>query len=174
MRAGEQPEDPLRLQREEQRTRLQASVAKLERDFAAARRNYTTEENPALRAMVLEELTKIQQELDAAKGQLAAIPGFHAAAQRSPEEEVERALNLLDDIRRIARDPAARSEVLPLVQRLRMKLGMRFVDGKKKTRRVRRLAGGMIAFGDDPFPRSVGNETICSTREPSPRLREGI
>ena len=44
--AGEQPVDPLRLQREQQRAKLQADLAKLERDFAAARRNYATEENP--------------------------------------------------------------------------------------------------------------------------------
>ena len=33
-----------------------------------------------------------------------------------------------------------------------MKLGLRFLDATKRTRRVRCLAGGMIAFGDEPFP----------------------
>jgi hypothetical protein len=38
---------------------------------------------------------------------------------------------------------------------------MRFVDATKKTRRVRRLAGGMIAFDDEPFPGSDGAGTEC-------------
>ena len=152
---GEQPVNPLRLQQEQQRANLQANVAKLERDFAAARRNYATEENPALRGMIGEEVMKIQKELDAGKEQLAAVPELHATIQRSPDEEVDRVLALFDDIRRIARDPAARLQVLPLVQRLGMRLGMRFVGAVKKTRRVRQLAGGMIAFGNEPFPSGV-------------------
>jgi hypothetical protein len=159
--AVEQPQDPHRLQREQQRARLQASVAKLERDRAAARRNYATEEDPTFREMVRGELTKIELDLVAVKDQIASIPELRSTVQRSPEEETERALALLDDIRRIARDPAARSDVLPLAQRLGMWLGMRFVDATKKTRRVRRLAGGMIAFGDEPFPGSDGDGTEC-------------
>ena len=150
--AGEQPVDPLQLQREQQRAKLQVDVAKLERDFAAARRNYATEENPALRALVAEEVANLQQELLATKEKLAAIPEVMASAAGSPEEEVDRALALLDDIRRIARDRDARLQVLPLVQRLGMKLGMRFIDAKNKVRRVRRLVGGIISFGDEPFP----------------------
>ncbi len=89
--------------------------------------------------MIREELARIEQELDSARAQLATIPEGHLAARRAPEEEADQALGLLDDIRRVAHDPAARARVLPLMQRLGLRIGLRFVDAAKKTRRVRRL-----------------------------------
>jgi hypothetical protein len=166
--AREQPEDPLRLQREQQRAQLQATVLQLERELGAARRNYATEEDPTLRQVVREELMRLGHELDGARAQLAAVPEPEAAVRRSPEEEAGRALRLLDDIRRISRDPAARAEVQPLMQRLGLKVGLRFVDAVKKTRRVRRLAGGMLVFGDAPFPNNDGTGPSCSPAGDTP------
>jgi hypothetical protein len=92
-------------------------------------------------------------ELEAAKDRLAAIPEHRTSTAGSPEEEVEAALALLDDIQRTAADPTARTRVLPMIQRLGLRIGLQFVDGiKGKKRRVRRLAGGMMAFGDASLP----------------------
>lgn len=169
--AGEQPADPLRQQREQQRAHLQATVAKLERDLAAARRNYATEEAPELRQMIREELARIQQELDGANGQLAAMPEPRiATTERSPEQEADGALALLDDIRCVAGDPGARARVLPLLKRLGLKIGLRFVEVAKKTRPVRGLAGGMIVFGDEPFPGDEDNGPPCDHADPPPDL----
>jgi len=156
-----QPEDPLRLHRDQQRAQVKATVSKLERDHGVALRNYAIEEDPVLRPMIREELTRLQLELDNARGQLATIPEPHLAVQRSPEEEVDRALGLFDDIRRIVRDPAARSQVVPLLTRLGLRIGLRFVDAAKRTRRVRRLAGGLMAFGDSPFPGEEEDGSGC-------------
>jgi hypothetical protein len=61
----------------------------------------------------------------------------------------------------LAKAPATRSQVLPVVQRLGMRVGLRFVGGVKgRTRQVRRLAGGVLSFADSPFPdqgRDEGN-----------------
>ena len=79
-------------------------------------------------------------------------------------------MSLLDDIRQIAGDPASRAQVLSLAQKLELWIGLQFVEGTKgKKRRVRRLAGGVLAFGEMPIPseapESLGNpsdEGFCS------------
>jgi hypothetical protein len=91
-------------------------------------------------------LTEVQQQLAATLQRLA--PGL-----RSPEQEVDVAMGVLDNIRQVAGDSAARAQILPLAQRLGLRIGLRFVDAIKVTKqRVRRLAGGIVAFGDAPFP----------------------
>ena len=68
-----------------------------------------------------------------------------------------RATGLLDQIRQVATEPRARAEILPTVQRLGLRIGLRFVDGLKgKKRQVRRLVGGVLTFGDAPFPMGGG------------------
>jgi hypothetical protein len=66
---------------------------------------------------------------------------------------MDAARSLLDDIRQVAGDPASRAQVLSMAQRLKMWIGLHFVEGTKgKKRRVRRLAGGVLAFGEMPVP----------------------
>ena len=67
-------------------------------------------------------------------------------------------MRLFDDIREVAKDPAARAQILPLTQRLGLRIGLQFIDGiKGQKRRVRRLAGGLVTFCDSPFPGNEGN-----------------
>ncbi len=74
-----------------------------------------------------------------------------ASASRTPEEEAEAALSLLDDVTRITDDPKARAEVNPLLGRLGVWIGLRFADAiKGKKRVVRRLQSGVITFGGTP------------------------
>jgi hypothetical protein len=71
----------------------------------------------------------------------------------SPEQAAEGALGLLDDVARIAAEPAARAEVNPLLRRLGIWVGLTFgtvVKGQK--RRVQRLLSGRMTFGDTPLP----------------------
>ena len=39
-----------------------------------------------------------------------------------------------------------------MLKRMNLNLWLRFVEGKKGNRAVRRLAGGLITTGDDPLP----------------------
>jgi hypothetical protein len=69
-----------------------------------------------------------------------------------PEARVEAALNLLNDITRIADDPAARAEVNPLLRRLGVLIGLSFAPAVKgEKRKIQRLVGGRIVFGDGPL-----------------------
>ena len=154
----EQPENPLRSHYEHRRVRLQSLVSDLERQLRAAQRNLAIEENPEHRQAIREEFDRIKAELATAEAQLAATPLEPNHEHRTPEEEVVAALCLLDEIRQVVGDPAARAQILPLVQRLKLYIGLRFVEGVKgEKRRVRRLAGGVLAFGDSPFPGRDGH-----------------
>jgi DNA invertase Pin-like site-specific DNA recombinase len=149
----EQPENPLKNYHERERARLQQLVSDRRRQFEAAQRNLAIEENPEYKEVIREQYIRIKAELTAGEAQLAAVPAETARLGCTPEEEVEAAMRLFDDIRQVASDPAARAQVLPLVQRLKLWIGLHFagvIKGKK--RRVRRLAGGVLTFGPMPTP----------------------
>jgi hypothetical protein len=57
------------------------------------------------------------------------LPKPVAELVHSPEAEVDSALSLLDNIRQVATDQSVRPAILPLVQRLGVRIGLRFVGG---------------------------------------------
>jgi hypothetical protein len=97
---------------------------------------------------------KVQSELQAVARDLQRMEAEHTSTRREkPEDRVESAMSLLDDVTRIASDTQARAEVNPLLKRLGIRLGLNFhgvIEGKK--REVRRLVSGVMAFGDAPLP----------------------
>jgi len=153
-RAGrEQPENPLKVHYERECLRLQQQIGMLRRQLDAARRNLAIEENQEHRQAIAEEFDSIKAELAAAEEQLVAVPSEWACSDRTPEEEVDAAMSLLDDIRQIAGDLESRAQVLSLAQKLELWIGLQFAEGiKGKKRRVRLLAGGVLAFGAMPVP----------------------
>ncbi|MHB1033149.1 MAG: hypothetical protein ACYC35_03900 [Pirellulales bacterium] len=79
--------------------------------------------------------------------------------ESSAEQEVDAALTLLDDMSRIISDPAARGEISAILRRLGFQIGLSFTEGTKgKKRRVRRLAGGIVTFGDALKPTFGNND----------------
>jgi hypothetical protein len=60
---------------------------------------------------------------------------------------VEAALRLFDDIRRVASDPAARAQILPLVQRLGLRIGL----GGGAACAQRLQSAGWEGRGTDPY-----------------------
>lgn len=154
----DQPDDPFMQHNDLRRASQQALVADLDRQLKAAKRNLATEESPEYREAIREEFGRIKSELDGAQAQLEAIPQARPSAARTPEEEVSAAMSLLGEIRRVAEDEHARADILQLTQRLGVRIGLRFVDAVKgRKRHVRRLVGGVIIFGNVPFP-ADGND----------------
>lgn len=171
---GEQRPDPLRPVREDARRNLTAQIKELDGQMQTAQRNMAIEKDDEIRAAIREEYMRIKGELTEARRQLDTIPVPEADSVSSPEQEVELAMRLFDEIRLVATDGNARAQILPLLERLQMKIGLRFVDGLKGPKRhVRRLAGGVIAFGDDPFsklpssPPALGDPVNDSLGAPS-------
>lgn len=156
----------------------QQQVETLRRQLASAQRNLATEEEPALRDAVRDEYRRIASELKDAEQELAALNTRRpSSAASSPEAEVDAALRLFADIRRVATNPDARADILPLVQKLGLRLGLNYVEATKgKNRKIRRLAGGELHFGDRllPFqghrrPRPAGADVPgCDPSKPQP------
>jgi hypothetical protein len=76
-----------------------------------------------------------------------------------PEAQVERVLRLYDDLRGVAANPAGRAAFPALLKRIDFRLWLHFAEGKKGTRKVRVLKGGVITVGRmDPPVRPYGKD----------------
>ena len=138
---------------------LQKRGADLGKQVETAKKNMALESDPELSEAVRDVYIRVKKDFDRVQGELRNITQ-KAGVARSLDDEIEAAMGLLDQIRQVATEPRARAEILPTVQRLGLRIGLRFVDGLKgKKRQARRLVGGVLAFGDAPFPMG-GNEVI--------------
>jgi hypothetical protein len=162
--------------------RLRGRQAGLQEEQAAIEYRMARERDDTLYAALARQYAAAQaqvKEVEQAVQRLEA--GQTAASARTPEQEAEAALALLDDVTRITGDPQARAEVNPLVRRLGVWVGLRFgsaVKGKKRL--VRRLQSGVMAFGDGPLPVPLhGRDNVgvdpsgCGTSPPAPGAEGG-
>ncbi|NOX60034.1 MAG: hypothetical protein GXP29_14405, partial [Planctomycetes bacterium] len=70
-------------------------------------------------------------------------------APANPEDEIQAALALLDQLETVASDLPARREFAVLLRKLNLWLGLEFVESVKgKKRRVQKLVGGVITFDE--------------------------
>lgn len=137
-----------------EKRQLESRVADLERQLGVAQRNYAIEENAKLREGIRAEYLRIDDELEDAREELEqATTTAERAVAKSPEDNVDSAMALLENIRRVAQDPSARADTPLILERLGLRIGLQFTEGiKGKKRRVRRLIGGVMAFGDRLLP----------------------
>jgi hypothetical protein len=69
------------------------------------------------------------------------------------DAEVQKALDVIERIETACGDPVAREQVPRLLSDLGVRIGLTFREGRaEKNRKVRRLQGGIIAFGNRPLP----------------------
>jgi Recombinase/Recombinase zinc beta ribbon domain len=93
------------------------------------------------------EIHQHQQRLDQLRGQVAK-----ETDGRSPEDQVERALALLDQLERIAANPDAREGVSEVLMKLDFLIGFRFAANRPGARPSRIPVGGSITIGDPESP----------------------
>jgi hypothetical protein len=93
------------------------------------------------------EIDQQQQRIGNLKAQVETEPD-----RRSPEDQVERALALLDQLDRIAADPDARAEASEVLTKLDFLIAFRFGANCPKARPSRVPVGGMITIGDPESP----------------------
>jgi hypothetical protein len=72
--------------------------------------------------------------------------------QLDVDGEVQKALALLEHVETICADPVVREDMPRLLNELGVRIGLTFRDGTFNSRRVRKLKGGVIAFGNRPLP----------------------
>ena len=132
----------------------QARVSELSHALETTQRRLAMEDDDDVYQAVRAEYKAIKAELRDAEDQLAKITRMRTSGSAyDPRKEVDAAMAILDDTQRITSDPAARREINPLLRRLGVRLGLYFTDAKKgQKRRVRKLTGGVMVFGDKGLP----------------------
>jgi DNA invertase Pin-like site-specific DNA recombinase len=94
-----------------------------------------------------QEIERYHQRIGSLKGQVERQPN-----RKTPEEEVQGALALLDQLDRIADTPEARQEIAQVLTKLDFLIGFRFAPNSPKARPSRIPVGGMISIGDPQSP----------------------
>lgn len=133
---------------------LRAEVNRLSAEERVAERRMAVEQNDGRYQVLARQCEQIAVELAASKSQLATVER-QVLPRRSTtaEQDVAAALSLLDDITRVADDPAARADIPRLLDQIGVRIGLNFgtvIPAKK--REVQVLLGGIVAFGDAPLP----------------------
>jgi hypothetical protein len=124
----------------------------LSKEMATAGRNYATEEDSARKLVIGQALDQIQSEILTVDNALLE-KGQRTKARVSAAEEVDAAMALFDDIRRATVGESTREELRELIERLGIRIGLNFTGWRKGPKRVvRRLAGGVVVFGDRELP----------------------
>jgi hypothetical protein len=131
-------------------------LAGLEVELKSIGRNLARAAADAIFAVVQGEYRDKQAEVERARQQVERLRTQEVAAPvLTPEEEVDAALQLFDEIERVATDPTARAEIPQLLGKLNLNLGLRFVETAKGDRTVRVVQSGILTMGGGPHPRSL-------------------
>ncbi len=153
-RAQQNPQDQVQNAANQEIQLLTAKVAESKDQLTVVRRRMALEKDDARYAAIAEEFDRINGELKTAERDLAAKQLSRVdPAPRSPEADVDAAMVLVDEIRRITGDHSARAEVNPLLRKLCVWIGLSFTNvirGEKRV--VRHLLSGKMTFGDGRLP----------------------
>ena len=145
--AGSQPQTP----EEAMHAEILDQVEKLHRQVEQAPRRILEAEDDDVRAMLHTALRNLHAELAERERALVEVAA-RLPVQLDVESEVQKALALLEHVEMICADPVAREDMPRLLNDLGVRIGLTFRDGTFNSRRVRKLKGGVIAFGNRPLP----------------------
>ena len=83
-------------------------------------------------------------------------------ARTSIEDQVDGAMSLLDQIALVAGNPEARQDAASLLNRIGLRICLRFAPAVKgKKRIIQKLVSGIIVFGDRPLPVPLFGKDKC-------------
>jgi hypothetical protein len=133
---------------------LRRRVEELDQDMATASQRMAREKDDARYDALAKAFDEMRAERDAASRRIEELstPPSTVQVDESPEQKVDRLMEMLDELATVASDAAARQRIRPLVLRLGIWIGLDFEAGKFGKREVRRLRRGVIAFGQDHLP----------------------
>lgn len=133
---------------------LESKLIELKEQLEVVGRRMAKEGDDARYEAIAREYDRLHEEVQSTE---AAMRSERRSSPTEPpmtiQDEVEAAMGLLDNIERITQDHEARAEINPLLESLGLRIGLTFGSVVKgKTRAVRRLLGGVMAFGESPLP----------------------
>lgn len=140
---------------------LYARVQRLRHKVEQAPRRILEEDEESLRAELRIALRELRAELADAEKALAEVGSRvpDRSSQTDVESEVQKALGLMDRVEAICSDPSARADLPRLLKDLGVRIGLSFREGRRNSRAVRLVAGGIIAFGNRPLPCTLRNSS---------------
>ena len=149
---------------------LKSKVQRLRRQVEHAPRRILEEEDEAMRARLREAARDLAAELADAEQQLAQARAHGPGGDVGDiDEEVEKAMNLLERIETACADPVARGELPRMLDDLGVRIGLNFRAGVTNNRSARILQGGVMAFGNRMLPcplRTSGGRPIVGGQPP--------
>jgi hypothetical protein len=141
---------------------IESKLRELESELSVIRRNMARESDETIYGHLRREVQVTMANIAELENSKSQLSKSESNSGSSVEDEVAAAMSLLGNIGRVASDPIARVEIREMLQRLGCRIGLAFVEAiKGKKRKVRRLTGGVIAFGNAALPVKVhGNDSI--------------
>ena len=138
---------------------IQARVQRLRQKVEQAPKRILEEDDSELRADLRSALRELKTELADAEKTLAEVGSRVPDRNREmdAETEVQSALALMDRVEAICSDPTARAELPRLLKDLGVRIGLNFREGRRNSRAVRLVSGGIMAFGNRPLPCTLRN-----------------
>lgn len=152
-------------------------VLALSEDLKIVERRMATERDDDRYQSIAKQFDAIKSELKTAQRTLEDREKLHKPQeQRSPDEDVALALQLVGEFKRVATDQSARGNIPPLLEKFGIRLGLNFAAAQKGKREVRQFLGGIITFGNAPLPVPLhgrdnrdedflGHSNSCGTNE---------
>ena len=152
------------------REELVSKVQRLRRQVEQAPRRILEEEDEAMRAQLRSAARDLSVELADAEQQLDQASSHGAAGGVGDiEEEVQKAMDLLQRVEIVCADPVARGELPRVLDDLGLRIGLNFRAGITNNRPARVLQGGIMAFGNRLLPcplRTSGGRPIVGGQPP--------
>ena len=138
---------------------IQARAQRLRQKVDQAPKRILEEDDDELRADLRIALRELKTELAESEKALAEVGSRvpDRARGTDPATEVQNALALMDRIKAIFSDPTARAELPGLFKDLGIRIGLNFREGRRNSRAVRLVSGGIMAFGNRPLPCTLRN-----------------
>lgn len=132
--------------------RLQNQVQVVETQMKEIARKLAIEVDPSLSAVFREEHAKRNNQLASLKSSIGQLVRTSDVQSDSPDDQVKKALQLLDRLEVLATVPEAREKINPLLDKLQVWVGLDFTEGKFGKRTVRRIRAGMLSIGGYGLP----------------------
>jgi len=133
-------------------TRLRRARHQLNESRDTVGRRMACESNDDLCKIMRSEFERLTAELSTVDRDIDRLSQKSERAA-DPEADVNAALGILERLEQVIKKPEAREAFRELATRLGMRVGLKFDSAVKgKVRKVRRLVGGRIVFGDRELP----------------------
>lgn len=129
-----------------------SDASRVEQELSVVKRNLSRAASDAQFVAISEEFEQLSQRVAKLRDEAAALESRSLATSNSPEDELAKALTLLDQVYGLAQAGNDYQQFSQLFNLTNLRMFLRFAAGKFGKRKVQRFTSGMITLGDAPPP----------------------